>query len=181
MEAADVSAIQRHLCSGPPDHLKTRLRPLPCPGRTLSVIWNCKPSGTSCDADRTCRTVCRTRKGTHGKADIQARASASRPAKAQCPHTPRHGLGRQADDAGSFGKNFGKNFMRNSPDRTCGMLCSATAWDPWQRGSAGGVGVGAPLLPAGAGGCSLAHWRRSGRAVSVRLWGAHQILGSLVT
>ncbi len=36
----DVSAVQRHTCSGPPDHLKTRLRPPPCPGRTLSAIWN---------------------------------------------------------------------------------------------------------------------------------------------
>ena len=31
-------------------------------------------------------------------------------------HTPRHGLGRQADDAGSFGKNFGKIFGTDAED-----------------------------------------------------------------
>ena len=37
----DRNAVQRHICSGPPDHLKARLRALPCLGRTLSTIWNC--------------------------------------------------------------------------------------------------------------------------------------------
>ncbi len=41
----DRSAVQRHTCSGPPDHLKARLRLLPCPGRPLSAIWNCVCGG----------------------------------------------------------------------------------------------------------------------------------------
>ena len=41
----DGNAIQRHLCSGPHDHLKARLRALPSPGRTLSAIWNCMCGG----------------------------------------------------------------------------------------------------------------------------------------
>ena len=34
----DRSAVQRHTCSGPPDHLKARLRLLPCPRRALSAM-----------------------------------------------------------------------------------------------------------------------------------------------
>ena len=33
---------------GHPDHLKTRLRPPPCPGRTLSAIWNYIHTVTGC-------------------------------------------------------------------------------------------------------------------------------------
>ncbi len=37
----DRNAYSAKSALGHPDHLKTRLRPLPCSGRPLSAIWNC--------------------------------------------------------------------------------------------------------------------------------------------
>ena len=175
----DGNAIQRLRCSGPP--------PLPpeSPASHSAVSLSDSPGDLALHVRRSPRQN-RDRSRHRWRSRRSDEVAATGLWLGLAAHTPRHSFGRQADNAGSFGKNFGKNLMQiwkmkieakwifcsllmlDSPDRARGLLCSAIAWNRWHRGGAPGVGVGRPASGWG--------WRGSrGSKCSVRRRGSGTI------